>query len=101
MKDWYFRRQLKSSNVCVGLYTTRISDFVFHRRRCRFPNSLMEQRCDAPLFEVVQVATHDVCNAPISLRSGAILGEGECLINFRRSRKKREEKNAKNKKGEE
>ena len=41
MKDWYFRRQLKSSNVCVGLYTTRISDFVFHRRRCRFPNSLM------------------------------------------------------------
>ena len=24
-----------------------------------------------------------------SLRSGAILGEGECLINFRRSRKKR------------
>ena len=31
MKDWYFRRQLKSSNVCV--------DFVFHRRRCQFPNS--------------------------------------------------------------
>ena len=39
MKDWYFRRHLKSSNVCVGLYTTRISDFVF--RRCRFPNSLL------------------------------------------------------------
>ena len=44
MKDWYFRRQLKSSNVCVGLYTTRISDFVFHRRRCQFPNSLIVVR---------------------------------------------------------
>ncbi len=41
MKDWYFRRQLKSSNVCVGLYTTRISDFVIYRRRCRFPKSLL------------------------------------------------------------
>ena len=41
MKDWYIERQLKSSNVCVGLYETRISDFVFHRRRCRFPNSLI------------------------------------------------------------
>ena len=40
MKDWYFKRQLQSSNVCVGLYTTPISDFVFGRRRCRFPNSL-------------------------------------------------------------
>ncbi len=41
MKDWYFRRQLKSSNACVGLHTTRISDFVFRRRCCRFPNSLL------------------------------------------------------------
>ncbi len=38
MKDWYFRRQLKCSNVCVGLYTTRISNFVFRRRRSWFPN---------------------------------------------------------------
>ncbi len=30
MKDWYFRRQLKSSNVCIDLYTTRISDFDWH-----------------------------------------------------------------------
>ncbi len=42
MKDWYFKRQLKSSNVCADLYTTQISDFVFRRRRCRFPNSLIE-----------------------------------------------------------
>ncbi len=42
MKDWYFKRQLKStSNVCVGLYTTRISDYVDNRRCCRFPNSLL------------------------------------------------------------
>ena len=41
MKDWYFKRQLKSCNECVDLYTTRISDFVFRRRRCRFPNSLI------------------------------------------------------------
>ncbi len=41
MKDWHFKRRLKSSNVCVDLYTTRISDFVFHRRRCQFPNSLL------------------------------------------------------------
>ncbi len=40
MKDWYFKRRLKSSNLCVGLYTTWVSDFVFHRRLCRFPNSL-------------------------------------------------------------
>jgi hypothetical protein len=39
--------------------------------------------------------SHYNCQFVISLRSGAILGEGECLINFRRSRKKREEKNAK------
>ena len=44
MKDWYFKRQLKSCNECVGLYTTRISDFVFRRRRCRFPNSLFRRR---------------------------------------------------------
>ncbi len=44
MKDWYFKRQLKSSNVCVGLYKTRISDFVFRRRRCRFPNSLLNSK---------------------------------------------------------
>ena len=71
--------------------------YRLRRRRARrqILSSLMEQRCDAPLFEVVQVATYDFCNASISLRSGDILGEGECLINFRRSRKKREEKNAK------
>ena len=39
MKDCYFKRQLKSSNVCAGLYSARISDFVF--RRCQFPNSLV------------------------------------------------------------
>ena len=46
MKDWYFKRQLQSSDVCADLYSTRISDFVFHRRRCRFPNSLLSSQLD-------------------------------------------------------
>ena len=56
-----------------------------------------------PLFiyclKLIKLAYDLLCDVILqtinSLRSGAILGESECLINFKRSRKKREEKNAK------